>query len=101
MFLSSAAGLGWIGVGCKGAVDLRIWTYDDVSITIHDALVPDYAEVFQKPGFSKLLPNTKGDKSSSSKAGSRPVGSPSSSSSNRSKGSKAAAAGKESRSASL
>jgi hypothetical protein len=25
-------------------------------VTLHDALIPDYAKVFQKPGFSKLLP---------------------------------------------
>ena len=51
-------GLGWISVGCKGQADFRLWTYSGVAVTTHDALVPDYAREFERPGFSSLLPKT-------------------------------------------
>ncbi len=52
------AGLGWLSVGCVGRADFRLWTLPGVAVTIHDALVPDYAKEFQKPGFSRMLPTT-------------------------------------------
>lgn len=54
------AGLGWLSIGCKGKVDLRVWAYPGVSITCHDPLVPEYAKVFERPGFSTMLPKTAG-----------------------------------------
>lgn len=50
------AGLGWIGVGLSGGAQLRVWAPRGVAITTRDALVPDYAETFERPGFSE---NTK------------------------------------------
>ncbi|KAI8473852.1 MAG: hypothetical protein J3K34DRAFT_383481 [Monoraphidium minutum] len=50
------AGLGWVGVGVKGEAKLRVWAPDGVAVTVHDALVPDYAKDFQRPGWSDLLP---------------------------------------------
>eukprot|EP00798_Chlamydomonas_sp_ICE-L_P007543 gene7543-692_t len=50
------AGLGWIGIGSVGRVDLRVWTYPGISVTSHAALIPDYARFFEKPGFSSLMP---------------------------------------------
>jgi hypothetical protein len=38
--------------------ELEVWVPDGVMVTMHDALIPDYAKVFQKPGFSHLLPQT-------------------------------------------
>ena len=52
------AGLGWVGVGCKGRAEFRVWTYPQVSITTHDSLVLDFAPIFERPGFSSLLPKT-------------------------------------------
>ena len=52
------AGLGWVGVGCKGRAEFKVWTYPQVSITTHEPLVLDFAEIFERPGFSSLLPKT-------------------------------------------
>ncbi|GFR47130.1 hypothetical protein Agub_g8817, partial [Astrephomene gubernaculifera] len=52
----AVAGLGWVGVGCKGRARFRLWTLPGVAVTTHAALVPDYAEVFERPGLSTLLP---------------------------------------------
>eukprot|EP00775_Hariotina_reticulata_P012284 gene12284-12420_t len=52
------AGLGWVSVGCDGTAELEVWVPESVMVTMHDALIPDYAKVFQKPGFSHLLPQT-------------------------------------------
>ncbi|KAG1661535.1 hypothetical protein FOA52_000045 [Chlamydomonas sp. UWO 241] len=54
------AGLGWVSVGCKGAADLRVWTFPKVAVTTRAALVPDFAREFERPGFSTLLPNAGG-----------------------------------------
>lgn len=40
----------------SGAAELKIWVAEGVSVTLHDALIPDYAKVWQKPGFSAMLP---------------------------------------------
>lgn len=32
-----------------------MWTYPGVGVTKHDALIPDFAEIFERPGFSNLL----------------------------------------------
>jgi ribosome biogenesis GTPase A len=53
------AGLGWVGVGVAGAAKLRVWTYDKVGVTVHSALIPDFAKDFQRPGFSSILPQGK------------------------------------------
>ncbi|KAG2482323.1 hypothetical protein HYH03_018745 [Edaphochlamys debaryana] len=50
------AGLGWVGVGCSGPARFRVWTLPGVAVTTHAALIPDYAEVFERPGVSSLLP---------------------------------------------
>uniref|UniRef100_A0A383WDX7 Uncharacterized protein n=1 Tax=Tetradesmus obliquus TaxID=3088 RepID=A0A383WDX7_TETOB len=50
------AGLGWISVGCEGTTELQVWVPQGVMVTMHDALIPDYAKAFQKPGFSNMLP---------------------------------------------
>ena len=50
------AGLGWVGVG--GEARLTVWAPPGVAITTRDALVPDFAKEFCKPGFDKLLQNS-------------------------------------------
>ena len=45
------AGVGWIGVGLKGAAVLRTWAPQGVAITTREALIPDFAKEFQRPGF--------------------------------------------------
>ena len=45
-------GLGWVAVGVKGPADLRVWLHKGVGLTTHAAVVPDYAQVFERPGFS-------------------------------------------------
>ncbi|MEW5317331.1 MAG: hypothetical protein WDW38_008639 [Sanguina aurantia] len=51
----AVAGLGWIAIGCDGASEFKVWTYPGVGVTKHDALIPDFAEIFERPGFSNLL----------------------------------------------
>ncbi|GLI65589.1 hypothetical protein VaNZ11_009163 [Volvox africanus] len=50
------AGLGWVGVGCRGRAQLRVWTLPGVAVTTHASLIPDYAKDFEKKGVSTLLP---------------------------------------------
>lgn len=50
------AGLGWVGVGCSGAASFRVWAPQGVAVTTRDALIPDYASMFERPGPSTLLP---------------------------------------------
>lgn len=52
------AGLGWFGLGLKGTAEIDVWTYDGVAITTRQALVPDMASVFQKPGFTAVQGGT-------------------------------------------
>lgn len=49
-------GLGWVSVGVNGSAELKVWVPEGVSVTLHDALIPDYAKVWHKPGFSAMLP---------------------------------------------
>lgn len=46
------AGLGWIAIGVKGPTDLRVWVHQSVGLTTHASVVPDYAQSFERPGFS-------------------------------------------------
>jgi hypothetical protein len=57
--VAAPAGLGWLAVGVSGTAELKVWVPEGVSVTLHDALIPDYAKVWQKPGFSAMLPQTK------------------------------------------
>jgi hypothetical protein len=50
------AGLGWFAFGCAGPARLRVWAPRGTAVTTHNALIPDYARVFERPGFSKGLP---------------------------------------------
>jgi hypothetical protein len=52
----AVAGLGWIAVGCAGPARLRVWAPRGTAVTTHDALIPDYARLFERPGFSRGLP---------------------------------------------
>ncbi|KAG2441115.1 hypothetical protein HXX76_003967 [Chlamydomonas incerta] len=52
----AVAGLGWVGVGCAGRAAFRLWTLPGVAVTTHAALIPDMAELFERPGVSSLLP---------------------------------------------
>lgn len=63
----------------SGSAELKVWVPEGVSVTLHDALIPDYASVWQKPGFSAMLPRSakqasgkkgKGGKAASSSSGS-------------------------------
>eukprot|EP00878_Enallax_costatus_P040541 GHUV01046847.1.p1 GENE.GHUV01046847.1~~GHUV01046847.1.p1 ORF type:complete len:471 (+),score=122.78 GHUV01046847.1:943-2355(+) len=73
------AGLGWISVGCEGSTELKVWVPEGVTVTMHNALIPDYAMNFQQPGFSNLLPSKNLGKtkklSSDSSSSNRVVGS--------------------------
>lgn len=49
----------------QGTARFKVWTYPNVAITTHDALIPDYAKDFERPGYSRVLPMAKkqpGDK---------------------------------------
>jgi len=61
------AGLGWVGVGLVGSATLRVWVPPAVAVTVHEALIPDMAKVFERPGFSSMLP--KAQQRDSSKGG--------------------------------
>jgi hypothetical protein len=50
------AGLGWVALGCSGEARLRVWAPRGTAVTTHDALIPDFARVFERPGFSRGLP---------------------------------------------
>jgi len=47
------AGLGWAAVGCKGKATVRVWAPKGVALTTRESLVPDYADQFERPGFSE------------------------------------------------
>ena len=47
-----SAGLGWLGVGVMGDALLRVWAHKGVAVTTREALLPDYAREFERPGFS-------------------------------------------------
>lgn len=47
------AGLGWIAFGFQGRADLAVWAPEGVAVTSRDALLPDYAAVFERPGWSE------------------------------------------------
>jgi ribosome biogenesis GTPase A len=59
------AGLGWVGVGLAGEARITVSAPEGVAITTRDALVPDMAKEFCKPGFDKMLASV----SSRTKAG--------------------------------
>ena len=59
------AGLGWAAVGVSGEARLTVWAPPGVAITTRDAIVPDYAREFCKPGFDKLLQNSSSGSSGS------------------------------------
>ena len=47
----AVAGAGWVGVGCSGDAQLRVWTYAGVAVTARPALLPDFARELETPGF--------------------------------------------------
>lgn len=56
------AGLGWFGVTVDGRCELEVWAHDGVAITTHQALVPDHAKDWERPGYdtgAKMLAATK------------------------------------------
>ena len=53
------AGLGWIAVGVSGECKLRIWAPKSVLLYQREALMPDYAAHFERPGHGQMLPNSK------------------------------------------
>ncbi|KAJ9515420.1 hypothetical protein QJQ45_016414 [Haematococcus lacustris] len=57
------AGLGWVAVGVSGRAQLRVWTFDSVAVTTRQALMPDYARDFCRPGFTQALPISAGKSS--------------------------------------
>ncbi|CAI5466092.1 unnamed protein product [Closterium sp. Yama58-4] len=70
------AGLGWVAVGIKGSAKLKVWTFEGVGVTVREAMVFDYAPVFERPGFSTGgLPVTKEDGGKGGSGGGGAVGS--------------------------
>lgn len=69
------AGLGWLAVGVSGEARVKVWAPPGVAITTRDAIVPDFAKEFCKPGFDKLLQRSGaakgGKKGGGKKAGKR------------------------------
>ena len=53
------AGLGWVAVGVSGQCSLRVWSPKSVLVYQREALMPDYAENFERPGYGQMLPNSK------------------------------------------
>ena len=56
----AVAGLGWVGVGVGGPARLRVWAPPGVGVTVREALIPDYAPAWERPGFSGRLPSSGG-----------------------------------------
>ncbi|EFJ17201.1 hypothetical protein SELMODRAFT_62387, partial [Selaginella moellendorffii] len=48
----AVAGLGWVGLGLKGEAVIEVWTYEGVAVSTREALVYDYARIFETPGFT-------------------------------------------------
>ncbi|CAI5948479.1 unnamed protein product [Closterium sp. NIES-65] len=70
------AGLGWVAVGIKGSAKLKVWTFEGVGVTVREAMVFDYAPVFERPGFSTGgLPVTREDGGKGGSGGGGAVGS--------------------------
>ncbi|CAI5478482.1 unnamed protein product [Closterium sp. Yama58-4] len=70
------AGLGWVAVGIKGSAKLKVWTFEGVGVTVREAMVFDYAPVFERPGFSTGgLPVTREDGGKGGSGGDGTVGS--------------------------
>jgi hypothetical protein len=69
------AGLGWVAFGMEGQADLAVWVPAGVGVTSRDALLPDYASKFERPGWSMnskgLLSNAASDRVKGSKEGVR------------------------------
>ena len=63
------AGLGWVAIGVRGEARLTVWAPPGVSITTRDAIVPDFAKEFCKPGFDKLLQRSNPVKRTKKKGG--------------------------------
>lgn len=55
VFYHTAAGFGWISIGCAGTAELRVWAPEGVAVTKHAALVKEYAKTFERPGFSMTM----------------------------------------------
>jgi ribosome biogenesis GTPase A len=53
------AGLGWVAVGVAGECSLRVWSPKSVLVYQREALMPDYAENFERPGYGQMLPKSK------------------------------------------
>lgn len=47
------AGLGWVGVGLTGVAEFRVWRADGIAVTTREALMPDFAKEFERPGWSR------------------------------------------------
>jgi hypothetical protein len=46
------AGVGWVGIGLNGVARLMVWRQPKIAITSREALIPDFAEKFESPGWS-------------------------------------------------
>lgn len=55
----AVAGLGWLSLGLKGEVTLKLWTYDTVEVVLREPLCLDRAPFLERPGF--LLPQAISD----------------------------------------
>lgn len=51
------AGLGWVSLCFEGHAELKVWTYPQVQVTSHEALIPDRQRELQRPGLSKAIPS--------------------------------------------
>ena len=56
------SGLGWVAVGVSGTCEVRVWAPKSVLVCQRNALMPDYAKEFERPGYGMMLPNSKGQK---------------------------------------
>ena len=45
-----SAGLGWVAVGLEGEASFRAWAPPGIAVTTRDAIMPKFAEDFQRPG---------------------------------------------------
>ncbi|KAL6576736.1 hypothetical protein OROMI_011012 [Orobanche minor] len=63
----AAAGLGWFAIGLKGDVQLGIWTYDGVDVTVRNALLPQRSRNFEVTGFTVSEIVSKADRAGNKK----------------------------------
>lgn len=46
------SGVGWVGIGLAGEAKIRVWTWQGIGVTLHEAMVYDFSKDLFRPGFA-------------------------------------------------